>query len=318
MPQQIAGAAPFQGGGGGMFSGGVGGLGASYNNAYNAALKFNQGNYNSILSGYQTALQNQVGSENEIGRGYTDLSNRVLGDLHRAGTTQRQANADEYARVSGLMANQMIDRGLGNTTVQQSMQRGLEFDRSKANNALAESIGNMTAGYRSNLGQAGLGFRERAMGMNSGLQQNQLNWMNSVNAPYPSASAYANMAQMYGATDQANKNRQMMMGMMGGGGSGGGGYMAQPAYGTGGGATGRPMGDWAYGSSGGYGDVGGVGNGWGSGSGMSMSQMGFGAPQGADWTQAYQGGSTLDYSPGSYGDMWGDSPGGNYGGGGDF
>lgn len=251
ISQIQGGGLPWDSGGSSMFSGGLAGLAQSYSNAYNAALRFNQQNYNNILGGYQTALQNQVGTENQIGQGYAGLTNQVLGDLSHLGTTQRALNDREYAQQSGAMAQQMIDRGLGNTTVQQSMQRGLVSDRALANNQVAEQVGNMLANYRSQLGQAGLGFKERAMGMNTGLQQAQLNWMNSVNAPYPNASAYSDLAQMYGAQAQADKNRQMLASL--------GGQMAGGYQGAGGGSgltygTGYQQPAWTYGySNGDYG-----------------------------------------------------------------
>lgn len=92
----------------------------------------------------------------------------------------------------------------------------------------------LSAGYQSQIGQAGLGFRGNAVLANSQLAQNQLGWMNSINAQYPDAGQYSQLAQMYGAQSQADKDRQAMMKLysgMGGGAFAGGGIGGTPGLG---------------------------------------------------------------------------------------
>jgi hypothetical protein len=101
---------------------------------------------------------------------------------------------------------------------------------------LAEQIANLKAGYRSNLGMAGLQYQGNAALQNTAQANQQLQWMNSVQAPYPDAGAYAKLAEMYGASQQAEENRrlqrdlasQMSGAARGGGGGGYSGYMGSP------------------------------------------------------------------------------------------
>lgn len=187
-------------------------LGTNYANAYNSALSMNQALYQNILGGYQDTLSSQTTAQDAIQRGYSDLYNNVLGQINQVGGARQQAINDQYAANSGQATQGLISRGLGNSTVTQSVQRGIEADRQKANLALSDDLAQMRAGYMSQLGQAGLQFGERAYGQNTALNQNQLNWMNSVSAPYPEAGQYAALAQQYGAYDQANQDRAQAAG----------------------------------------------------------------------------------------------------------
>ena len=230
---QIGGNLPWGGGGANQFMG-LGGsasqslaaLGTGYANAYRDALAMNQANYGNILAGYQQTLGANADARNAIGSGYDQLLNDVLGGIGSLGQSrQRDINA-QYTQQSGQQAQQLINRGLGNTTVQQSVQRGLQFDQARASNDLAEQIANQTASFRSSLGQAGLGYRERAVAANSADAMRQLDWMNSVNAQYPDAGQYAMLAQQFGAAQQQEQDRRRMLAAAGGNGPpSGGGYV---------------------------------------------------------------------------------------------
>lgn len=183
---QIAGNLPFSGGG------------KDYASAYQSALQMNSTNYNNILSGFQqTAAQNQAAQQG-VQAGYGQLSNDVLGGIQNMDASQRQAINDQYAQQRGRTSQQLINRGLGNSTVQQSVDRGLVLDREKANVALTGQTQGINAQYRSQLGLAGLDYAGRAASQNTAQANQQLQWMNSVNAAYPNASAYAQMAMAKG------------------------------------------------------------------------------------------------------------------------
>lgn len=216
----IGGYLPFEGMGAAAnmdFSGNPAALSASYANAYNAALGLNSANYRNILSGYQQTAGNLNSATQAVAGGYGRLQTDVLNDLSIAGSTQRQAINDTYAQEQGAAMQKLINRGLGNTTIQQGVQRGLIFDREKANVALAEQIANLKASYRSNLGLAGLQYQGQAAMQNAAQANQQLQWMNTVQAPYPDASAYAKLAEMYGAAQQAEENRNLARSLQGGG-----------------------------------------------------------------------------------------------------
>lgn len=185
-------------------------LGRLYGSAQAAAVGLNAANYGNIATGYENVLAAQKAAQDQAHAGYGQLSSDVLGNLNLAGTTERQSIADQYARASGDLAQQSISSGLGNSTVQAALQRGLLLDRSKANNDVMERVGNLRAGYQSQIGQAGLGFDERAIGANTGLGLNQLGFQERVSAPYPQAQAYQAVASQMGATEQQNADREQM------------------------------------------------------------------------------------------------------------
>lgn len=218
MSRIIAGQLPWGSGGGDLFQG-MGGspeqamaaLPGNYQTAYNSALQQNQSNYQNILKGYQDTLARQVTADEAVGRGYTDLR-KVVGDQIR-GTGEAQAREIDrtYTGLSGQAAQGLINRGLGNTTVQNSLQAGLVSDRNLAQTNLANQMAQLQASYESQLGQAEMGFQSDKAMRESALQQNQLNWMNSVNAPYPDAGMYSALAQQYGAQQQAGADRNLLM-----------------------------------------------------------------------------------------------------------
>lgn len=240
----IQGALTFGSGGAGVdFSGNPANLTANYAAAYNSALSANQTNYNNILAGFQQTARNQGSAQDRIASGYQSaydtlrdstlraaagygaLQSSVLSGIRDVGASQQQAIDDYYAQQRGQATQSLVDRGLGNTTVVEGVRRGLGLDQQKANVALANQMAQLTAGYQSNLGLAGLnfqnqaaaqlagqanlglGYQAQAAAQNTALAQSQLGWMNSVNAPYPNAGLYAGLAQQYGATQQANADR---------------------------------------------------------------------------------------------------------------
>lgn len=232
---------PF-GGGGNPFAG-LGGspqqamaaLPNSYAQSYNAALQMNQQNYANILKGYQDTLAQQQQQQQQVSQGYQNLSNSVLSGIAGIGQARSQEIADQFAAQRGAATQGLITSGLGNTTVTSSVQRGISADESKARTQLADQLAGLRASYESNLGLAGLAYQGQAAGQNSALAQRQLDFMNSVMAQYPSAGLYAQLAQQYGAAQEANRNRNQLAG-----GSQAPNFGLQRLPGTGGGLTRNP------------------------------------------------------------------------------
>lgn len=226
----IPGTMPFGQGGNPYQGGGIGNLGSAYQQSYQAALDQNKALYSNILGGYQQTMANQVGAQANIAGGYGQLYNNVLGGISNIGASQGQAIEDVYAQQKGQAQQSLTSRGLGNTTVSDSVQRGLGLDKSKAQIALANQMAQTTAGYQSQLGLAGLGYGNMANMQNTGQANQQLGWMNSVQAQYPNAQSYNQLAQMSGQAQQANADRAAIqkLGQRGGsvatGGSGGSGF----------------------------------------------------------------------------------------------
>lgn len=213
----IGGQLPWGAGGGNMFQGLSGdpattlaNLGANYQNAYNSSLAQNQSNYNNILAGYQQTAQNQTAGQQATQAGYGQLSHDVLGGIAGIGSDQRALLARQYQQQRGNAMQGLINSGLGNSTVTSSVNRGIGLDEALAGNNLANSIAQTKAGFQSNLGLAGLGYQGQSVRDSTALSQNQLNWMNSVNAGYPDANQYGQLAQQAGAAIQSNANRDQI------------------------------------------------------------------------------------------------------------
>ena len=254
-----------------------------YMGAYSNALNLNEQNYGNILQGYQGLGASQVGAQNQIQQGYGNLSSAVLGDIQGIGASQSQAIQDTYAQQSGNSAQQMINSGLGNTTVQQSVQRGNLLDEQKAQTGLANQMAQLTAGYQSSLGLAGLNYANQANMQNTALGSQQLGFMNSVNSPYPNAQAYNDYAlqqQTLAMAQRAAGSGSLLTRGGGGGGISGGG-----------GGFGAVGGNRAPGTGTGAG-----GGGGGSGGGMDRSTGGVGVG-GANTADLYAGGAAAAYQP---------------------
>jgi len=188
-----------------------------YQSAYAQALSLNQQNYGHILAGYQGLGQSQVGAQNQIQQGYGALTNTVMGDIQGIGASQSQALQDQYAQNSGNAAQGLINSGLGNTTVANSVQRGQQLDYQKAQVGLSNQLAQLTAGYQSSLGLAGLNYANQANMQNTALGSQQLGFMNSVNSPYPNASAYADRSLQAQTLALAQRGMNRGMGNMSGG-----------------------------------------------------------------------------------------------------
>jgi hypothetical protein len=218
----IGGNLTFGGGGGNAFMG-LGGtpsqslnaLGQDYNSAYQSALNINRQNYGNILAGYQQLMAQQVPAEANITQGYTNLENQVLGTIKNIGASAGQQIQDLYAQQTGATQQQLINSGLGNSTVLASAQRGNTLDYAKAQVALQNQVAGLTAGYQSNLGLAGLNYQNQALMQNTGLGLQQLNFMNSVQAPYPNGAMYGGLAQGIGSLQAALAAKGMLGGMRG-------------------------------------------------------------------------------------------------------
>lgn len=160
-------------------AGGIGGLAQQYGQDYNSYLAANQTNYNNITAGYGTVMQNVA---NSLGQGGTDW-----------GVAQPAANSIVMAgnRAAGGAIQNSINSGVGKSTAAVAAQRGVTADTQQALGSLGANLANTYAGYQSQIGQNELGF------------------MNSVQAPPPNAAAYGALAQQYGTTQQQSANLAM-------------------------------------------------------------------------------------------------------------
>lgn len=160
------------------------GLTANYQSEYAKSMNMNAANYGNILAGYQNLIAQQ-------NTGYTNLYNTVMNQLQGAETSRKTEIGDMAKSELGSASQSLIDRGLGNTTVQSAVSSGVEANKQRRLTEVANQFAQMRAGYQQQLGQAQLGNI-------AGLSKAQLDFMNSVNAGYPDAGMYGQLAMMFG------------------------------------------------------------------------------------------------------------------------
>lgn len=230
---------PFQGlASGGAALRGLGGdpkaamanLGEMYQNSYNAALGMNQALHQNVQSNYQTLRNDASQIYDNIYKNLDARYGDVLGRL--AGTnTSNIRDIEANARAAAAAGNQsLVSRGLGNSTIVNSMNRGINSDRQRETTRSREAFAQLEAnaadriwGDRTNAQQS-----KAAMMANLGIAQNSA--LERVSAPYPDAGMYASLAQMYGAKAEADRNRkQLGGGMVQGGGGASAGYSYSPS-----------------------------------------------------------------------------------------
>jgi hypothetical protein len=177
-------------------------LGPMYSQQYNAALNMNQALFNAGQSGYQN-LRNQLDQQfSGIQQGYNDLYGNVQGMIQGSNASNIQDINTNYAAQAGQASSDMVSRGLGNSTVQQNMQRAINLDRARAITQSQNQFAQLGANYAAQIGGAGLAAQQQGAGIQASLGQAQMNALNQVNAGYPDASMYGQLAAMYGAQQQ--------------------------------------------------------------------------------------------------------------------
>lgn len=184
------------------------GLGNAYNQSYQNALGLNASLYEGLGGGYDALRQSVDDSYRSITEGYGQLSGDVLGRIAGSNQTRNTDINAASAAQQGDAVQSLISRGLGNSTITGSMQRGIENDRQRNLTASDNSFAQLGASYASNLGIAGLGARQQGVGLGANLGQAQLGALERTQIPYPEASQYAQLAQMYGANLEGQRNRQ--------------------------------------------------------------------------------------------------------------
>ena len=204
------------------------GSGKSYDKDYGSALALNAANYNNIYGGFQDLLAAQQTGNQAIESGYTERRNNAMQLLAGLEQGQREDIQAGATRATSQNSQDLIGRGLSNSTVQSTLARGVEADKNRAVNNL---VGQM-AGTKANIYSALEGDRLNAMNANrdalNRIAQQRLGFQERVSAPYPDAGKYAALAQQAGANRMAGAGMGPQGGglprqMPGGGGMQGGG-----------------------------------------------------------------------------------------------
>lgn len=301
--------------------GSLAGGGYNYGQDHNAALAMNAANYGNIYGGYQDLLQQQQQANAGIDQQYASLSQQVQQSLAGAEQGQREDIQAGATRAAAQNTQDLIGRGLGNSTVTSTLARGVEADKNRAVNNLVGQMAGQRASYLASLGSQRLQMRQGNQDAYNRLAQARMAMQERVNSPYPDAAKYAALAQQMGA------NRMAGAGMGGGGFGGdmGGGGMMQPRRGGGigggngmvqqrpGGGQGNPQIPWVGGAApgGAVGGIPGMGGGVGVGGGAAgPGDPGFVPAPGVGFGPWMPPGA----GPGSPFPMAGPCPGGDCGG----
>ncbi len=157
------------------------------------------GQVQGALQPMDTGLGQQQAQNARTQQGYTDLLGQVMGTIQGVDASQRQAIQDQYVAAQGQAGQSLASRGLGNTTVTDSVQRGLLYDKTKSDVNLSNQMAQLRAGYQSQLGLAGLGFATQANQMNTAQQ----NAIAGQRASYGSQLGQANLNYAQQASQQA-------------------------------------------------------------------------------------------------------------------
>lgn len=141
---------------------------------YNTALAQATQMYNATNAGYAQVMATQRADAANVTAGYNRLLGSVLGRLTDADAAERQRLQDTYTMASGREAQDLTNRGLGNTTVSSSVQRGLLADYAKGGVDIGAQFGQLKASYESQLGLAGLNWQGQAAQQYAALGSQQL------------------------------------------------------------------------------------------------------------------------------------------------
>lgn len=98
---------------------------------------------------------------NEIKQGYANRIADAQKDLAGLGASERQAIDDRYAQGKSSADQDLISRGLGNTTVRSSVMRGYDAQRSRDQTQLGEDLAKLRLQYLPALEGDRLQFMER-------------------------------------------------------------------------------------------------------------------------------------------------------------
>lgn len=207
-------------------------LGPMYQQQYQAALEMNRKNNENVQRGYGQLRSDADQIYNNI---YTNLDKRygdVLGRI--AGTnTSNIRDIEANARAQSAAANQnLVSRGLGNSTIVNSMNRGINSDRQREITRSNEAFAQLGAGYADRIWGDRTNAQQNKAQMMAGLGTQQLGAMERIQAGYPDAAMFGSLAQMYGAQAEADKNRKLQEAAMQRAGQGvqsAGGYSYSPS-----------------------------------------------------------------------------------------
>jgi hypothetical protein len=176
--------------------------------------QFFQNYMNQMQNSYNEAKQANLDRYNQGLAGWSSLQNQASGLVDKFGTSQRAEINRRFDAQKGSTDQGLVNSGLSNSTIQGTMNAGLERQRGYALNDLGEQVARQKLGVLGQFGEGRLGYMERR------------------NDPYPDMNSAMQMAMQYAALQNVPR------------GSAGGGGQASPAWGMmpWGGGGGAPQG----------------------------------------------------------------------------
>ncbi len=163
---------------------------------------------------YQSVLGGVMGGYNSLQQqvtgGLSQLYNAGMADAKNFGMTDAARINNAYLQARGQQAQQLVSRGLGNTTIQQSVDTGLLQNRELNLTANAEAAARQRLAARTSLG---LPVYQAMQGIG----------MQSLNAQQALGQQYLNMIAQQGVHSQSFQQQQTQWNPGGFGGAGGGG-----------------------------------------------------------------------------------------------
>lgn len=212
-------------------------------NIYNQTMGLNQENYRNVLQSFQGAGQGLAAALPGIYSQYGDLGKNLLNTLGVGGggwgvaEPAARSIGQTFEQQNAKTQQQMINAGLGNTSVGANIQNQNAKMAGEAYGSLGAQLSQTAAGYLAQTGLAGIGAQLQGQGMLSDLSSRMggtlagYHFSNTAGPLYGSESVSQGYPPNYGG---------------GGGGSGSGGSSG------GGGSRGGGGGDVLAGTSAGY------------------------------------------------------------------
>lgn len=188
-------------------------LGPAYQGSYNDYINFAKSQGQMVDSLYNTTMQQQLENQQSILGALAGYGQSRSNELV-AGNTADKTNAQQS----------MIGRGLGNWTVLDRSNMGYENLLAQQQTQLKDSITGMRTDLMNQFGQ-----------QNTNLSLQHANFLERLAATPPNAGMYGDLARMFGAAGQSQRDQNQIQGQL----RGLGGGMMQAPGGIGAGGQGR-------------------------------------------------------------------------------
>jgi hypothetical protein len=189
---------------------------------YQQLLNLNQNKYQNVLDAYQNGQSSLTGQLPGIYQGYGQIQGQVAKTLGQGGdwgvaTPAAQAIQRQFAQTRGQTDQQLINSGLGNTTLRGNLANQSTLQEGQAYGGLGAQLAQTYAGYQSQLGLSKQGAMMQGLGMQNQLSSGLGNALAGQNFSNTMGNLMGNQSQSQNASQSSN------YGYGGGGGGGGGG-----------------------------------------------------------------------------------------------